>query len=147
VLTQSYERAEADKVASALVVEEASRKLGLAQRLMRALSDENVRWGNSLEDLNSRRRLLTGDVLLGVCAGGSMLSHQHAPHPPARLPVLSWSLRYIFGMCHPQLTAHSTHGTQHTVETSHLTVACVYVPQPLRSCATAGRSHTRSVAS
>ena len=49
-------------------VTEASNKLGLAQRLMRALGDENVRWGVALEDFTVRRKLLTGDVLLGtVC--------------------------------------------------------------------------------
>ncbi len=64
-LTLRYDQAEAEKQASAAEVTEASNKLGLAQRLMRALGDENVRWGVALEDLTVRRKLLTGDVLLG----------------------------------------------------------------------------------
>ncbi len=66
-LTQAYEQAEAEKQATAKEVADASRKLGLAQRLMRALGDENQRWSESAETLNARKRQLTGDVLLGVC--------------------------------------------------------------------------------
>jgi hypothetical protein len=65
-LTTAYEQAEAEKESTAREVAEASKKLGLAQRLMRALGDENERWAISAEHLNSRRKQLTGDVLLGA---------------------------------------------------------------------------------
>lgn len=40
-------------------------KMDLAQRLVTGLSDESVRWGKTIEDLESVSELLVGDVLLG----------------------------------------------------------------------------------
>ena len=40
------------------------RKLGLAQRLINALSSEGARWKQGIEDLNQEMGLLVGDVLL-----------------------------------------------------------------------------------
>ena len=64
ILTKQLNEAEADKAAAILEVTTGQKKLDLAQRLTRALADENVRWKANIITMNADKDLLVGDVLL-----------------------------------------------------------------------------------
>ncbi|RNF12557.1 dynein heavy chain 9, axonemal isoform 2 [Trypanosoma rangeli] len=59
-----------DAVEAANAIEQKAKKtqlkMDLAQRLVSGLSDETVRWGNTIEQLQVASKLLVGDVLLGA---------------------------------------------------------------------------------
>lgn len=88
-LTIQYEQAEAEKTRSAAEVAEASNRLSLAQRLIRALAEENTRWAESVDELAVKRRLLTGDVLLGMVPRRALWWLTRLPH--------CWA--YLFACC------------------------------------------------
>merc|ERR1719502_1201541 len=58
--------ANAIKAAAEATVEKGMTKLGLAERLINALSSENARWNQSVKDLGVARDLLVGDTLLSA---------------------------------------------------------------------------------
>ena len=64
ILTKQLNEAESDKAAAILEVTTGQRKLDLAQRLTRALADENVRWKANIITMTADKDLLVGDVLL-----------------------------------------------------------------------------------
>ncbi|ORC84913.1 dynein heavy chain [Trypanosoma theileri] len=59
-----------DAVDAANAIEQKAKKtqlkMDLAQRLVTGLSDESVRWGNTIQELKNASDLLIGDVLLGA---------------------------------------------------------------------------------
>jgi len=63
-LTEEFNRANAEKQQAIDDVERGTMKLDLAQRLTRALADENVRWAEGVAKLKEEKGLLIGDVLL-----------------------------------------------------------------------------------
>ena len=63
-LTAEFNAANAEKQQAIDDVERGTLKLDLAQRLTRALADENVRWAEGVGRLKSEKELLIGDVLL-----------------------------------------------------------------------------------
>jgi dynein heavy chain len=63
-LTAEFNAANAEKMAAVNAVENGNRKLDLAQRLIQALAAEGERWAITVDEMNSSRDLLTGDVLL-----------------------------------------------------------------------------------
>lgn len=64
ILTADLEEANASKQEAMDAVDRGERKLNLAQRLTNALTSENERWGENVETLRKKSKLLTGDVLL-----------------------------------------------------------------------------------
>jgi len=63
-LTRQYDEANAEKEEVLAVADRLEKKLGLAQRLMTALSAEGARWKESIISLTASLDILTGDVLL-----------------------------------------------------------------------------------
>jgi len=63
-LTRQYDAANAEKEEVLAVADKLEKKLGLAQRLMTALSAEGARWKESIISLTASLDILTGDVLL-----------------------------------------------------------------------------------
>ena len=63
-LTKQFNAAVKEKEDVIAEADMCERKLGLAQRLINALSSEGARWKQGIEDLNGTLGLLVGDVLL-----------------------------------------------------------------------------------
>eukprot|EP00937_MAST-01D_sp_MAST-1D-sp2_P001104 g1104.t1 len=64
VLVGQFEEAETTKQNAIDIVDRGMKKQDLAQRLTAALSSEKVRWAENVTELNAKRELLIGDVLL-----------------------------------------------------------------------------------
>ncbi|KAJ8599349.1 hypothetical protein CTAYLR_005359 [Chrysophaeum taylorii] len=65
-LIVELKEAEAVKERAEAVVAKGQMKLALASRLLNALSSENVRWNQGIEELQKSRDLLVGDTLLSA---------------------------------------------------------------------------------
>jgi len=65
-LTEQFEQATADKAAAISQMERTRTRANVAERLVGGLSDEKIRWTQSLEELVERERLLVGDMLLAA---------------------------------------------------------------------------------
>uniref|UniRef100_UPI00398EA260 dynein axonemal heavy chain 11-like isoform X1 n=2 Tax=Pristiophorus japonicus TaxID=55135 RepID=UPI00398EA260 len=63
-LTTGFERATAEKVRCQDEVNRTSRTIQLANRLVKGLESENVRWAQSVQFLEAQEKTLCGDVLL-----------------------------------------------------------------------------------
>eukprot|EP01138_Halocafeteria_seosinensis_P009362 gb/GECG01009567.1/.p1 GENE.gb/GECG01009567.1/~~gb/GECG01009567.1/.p1 ORF type:complete len:4452 (+),score=647.06 gb/GECG01009567.1/:1-13356(+) len=63
-LTKDLEEADKEKQKAQEEVENGQQRLNLAQRLTRALSDEEERWCNGIDQLRTDQKTLIGDVLL-----------------------------------------------------------------------------------
>lgn len=63
-LEEKYSQAMASKQAAEHEVASGEARLSLANRLTTALADENVRWAASVQQMNTDKELLIGDVLL-----------------------------------------------------------------------------------
>ena len=63
-LTKDLEKADKEKQEAQQEVEHGQNRLNLAQRLTRALGDEEERWCNGIEQLRTDQKTLIGDVLL-----------------------------------------------------------------------------------
>ena len=63
-LTKEFNAADKEKRDAIDIVDKGQKKLGLATRLINALSSEGVRWKANIEEMEASRELLTGDVLL-----------------------------------------------------------------------------------
>ncbi|KAH8071804.1 hypothetical protein JL720_11303 [Aureococcus anophagefferens] len=66
ILVSELQEAEKVKNEAEEVVAKGQMKLGLAERLLGALSSENVRWCAGIESLGTSRALLVGDTLLSA---------------------------------------------------------------------------------
>lgn len=65
-LMAEYEAANNEKLANEERARRTQLKLELAKRLINGLADENVRWAQSIQDLQFREKSLVGDVLLAA---------------------------------------------------------------------------------
>ena len=63
-LTKELNEANISKKVAMNAVEKGERKLNLAQRLTNALSSENERWGDNVQNLRDDEKLLIGDALI-----------------------------------------------------------------------------------
>ncbi|XP_043921477.1 dynein axonemal heavy chain 11 [Protopterus annectens] len=63
-LTTSFEKATGEKVRCQEEVNRTSRTIDLANRLVKGLEAENVRWANSIHHFEAQEKTLCGDVLL-----------------------------------------------------------------------------------
>ncbi|XP_075413447.1 dynein axonemal heavy chain 11 [Tenrec ecaudatus] len=63
-LTASFEKAIAEKVRCQEEVNQTSKTIELANRLVRELESEKIRWGQSIESFEAQEKTLCGDVLL-----------------------------------------------------------------------------------
>uniref|UniRef100_A0A5F8GSV7 Dynein axonemal heavy chain 11 n=1 Tax=Monodelphis domestica TaxID=13616 RepID=A0A5F8GSV7_MONDO len=63
-LTTSFEKAIAEKVRCQDQVNQTNKTIGLANRLVRELESEKVRWGQSITSFEAQEKTLCGDVLL-----------------------------------------------------------------------------------
>ncbi|XP_044534788.1 dynein axonemal heavy chain 11 [Gracilinanus agilis] len=63
-LTASFEKAIAEKVRCQDQVNQTSKTIGLANRLVRELESEKVRWGQAITSFEAQETTLCGDVLL-----------------------------------------------------------------------------------
>eukprot|EP00163_Fabomonas_tropica_P009916 TRINITY_DN1985_c0_g1_i1.p1 TRINITY_DN1985_c0_g1~~TRINITY_DN1985_c0_g1_i1.p1 ORF type:complete len:4225 (-),score=1474.45 TRINITY_DN1985_c0_g1_i1:598-13272(-) len=64
LLTDSFEAATSDKNRVIADQERLRERIKLSERLLNGLASENERWQNQLEDMNNRKPMLLGDVLL-----------------------------------------------------------------------------------
>merc|ERR1719271_2340967 len=46
--------------------ESTAKRLNLAERLVNGLADENVRWGNNVEDLGAQKEKLVGNMMVAA---------------------------------------------------------------------------------
>ncbi|KAL7699312.1 dynein heavy chain cytosolic putative [Lotmaria passim] len=65
-LVSQYDQAVAEANAIEARAKKTQLKMNLAQRLVSGLSDESVRWGDTIEKLKEAAKLLIGDVLLSA---------------------------------------------------------------------------------
>uniref|UniRef100_A0A4X2M213 AAA+ ATPase domain-containing protein n=1 Tax=Vombatus ursinus TaxID=29139 RepID=A0A4X2M213_VOMUR len=63
-LTASFEKAIAEKVRCQDQVNQTNKTIGLANRLVRELESEKIRWGQSVTSFEAQEKTLCGDVLL-----------------------------------------------------------------------------------
>ena len=63
-LQEEQAAANAERAKAQAEVDGGTRRLDLAQRLLRALGDEKERWSSGIQSLNEQRTTLVGDVLL-----------------------------------------------------------------------------------
>ncbi|XP_074051552.1 dynein axonemal heavy chain 11 isoform X2 [Macrotis lagotis] len=63
-LTASFEKAIAEKVRCQDQVNQTNKTIGLANRLVRELESEKIRWGQSITSFEAQEKTLCGDVLL-----------------------------------------------------------------------------------
>eukprot|EP00762_Andalucia_godoyi_P002900 ANDGO_04168.mRNA.1 Dynein beta chain len=65
-LEERFEKANAEKLAVQEQAEKTQNRLSLAQRLVRALASENVRWAENIKKLQQALDVLVGDVLVSA---------------------------------------------------------------------------------